>query len=456
VARSVTTAHLPNHFMAGLPKIALARLKVKPGAPKSSGGPEGQAGFPGARHPDANLLAAFVEKTLTERERTRVLHHLAQCAECREVAAFALPAEAAAAETTGVAAGWRWSPWLVLRWGAMAAVLGALTVVVVLHPGMWKGPQEISKKMPPQPPAGNIMIAPQTASPSPLAPPPPQTARAKAQVEAGESAGEMAAMKKAPGQREDLSLNDHVARAQAKQQVTLMASSRAPATVRAENIPTANAEREESKEGNVLTLRPLSAPPLPPGSAVVTAAASDEVAKASGESHGGPAAFGSVGGRAAGVGSAEDTAAKAAPPVPARATLRMAGPAPMGAARAFRTDMESEARPPAALWSVASDGQVRRSTDGGKTFEQIPVAHAIKFRAIAALGNDVWTGGAGGALFHSVDGGASWIRVAFNFGGNSETITGIQLRDPQHLTVTTASGSQWASEDGGQHWQKQP
>ena len=54
--------------------------------------------FQGAGHPDANLLAAFVEKTLTEKERTQVLNHLSQCADCREVAAFTLPAEVAAAE----------------------------------------------------------------------------------------------------------------------------------------------------------------------------------------------------------------------------------------------------------------------------------------------------------------------------------------------------------------------
>ena len=142
--------------MAGLPKIALARLKAKPGALKSSGSPEGNSGLPSARHPDANLLAAFVEQTLSERERTRVLHHLAQCAECRQVAAFALRAEDAAAEPARMSAGWRWSPWLVLRWGALAAVLGALTIVVVLHNGMLQRHQEIAKKMLPAVPAGKV------------------------------------------------------------------------------------------------------------------------------------------------------------------------------------------------------------------------------------------------------------------------------------------------------------
>jgi photosystem II stability/assembly factor-like uncharacterized protein len=130
----------------------------------------------------------------------------------------------------------------------------------------------------------------------------------------------------------------------------------------------------------------------------------------------------------------------------------------MNGVQAFRKKIESGPGPSAALWSVSSDGKVQRSTDARKTVEQIPVAEDVRFRVIAALGNEVWTGGEGGALFHSADGGATWNRAGITFEGNTltETITGIQLRDPQHLTVTTASGSQWVSEDGGQHWQKQP
>ena len=63
------------------PKIALARLKANP---QPSGNAPGA--LPSGSHPDANLLAAFVEKSLTERERLQVLEHLAACADCREVA----------------------------------------------------------------------------------------------------------------------------------------------------------------------------------------------------------------------------------------------------------------------------------------------------------------------------------------------------------------------------------
>jgi len=450
--------------MAGLPKIAFARLKANPDAPKSSGPTLGTEAFQGADHPDANLLAAFVEKTLTEKERTQVLNHLSQCADCREVAVFTLPAEVAVAEPVRVAARRRWSPWLVLRWGALTAVLGALTVVVVLHTGRWKGRPEISQETPSPVPAGNITSAPQPVSAPPLAQLPPEPAQAKAQREAPVSAGELAAIEKASGPPRDLTLNDHAARAKAKRQVTLMAAAPPPATFRTENVPVVNREREEGKEGNALTAEALPAPPPSPASAAVTTAASEEGTKAGARSQAGPTASRAttqsvaVAGGNTGAGPAEAVPAKVAPRVPARATRRLMPQAPVGEMQAFRKDIESGARPPAALWSVSSDGIVQRSTDAGKTWERIQFTHGIKFRAIAALGNEVWTGGTGGALFHSADGGAIWTRAGINFAGTTvtETIAGIQLLDPQHLTVTTASGSQWVSEDGGRHWQKQP
>ena len=447
--------------MAGLPKIALARLKANP---KSSGSPLRPAGFQGAEHPDANLLSAFAEKALTESERTQVLNHLSQCADCREVAALSLPAEAELPEPTRVAAWRRWNPWPVLRWGALAAALGAVTIVVVLHPGMWNSHPETARMTQPLAPAGNATSAPQAmpALPSPL--PAPEAAQARAQLEARASGGEMAAMDKGPGAHRDLSLDDHAARAKARQQVTLMAATRAPSTFRAESVPAVKAEQEESKGGNTLTAGALPAPSLPSPLPGKPMAAPEEAAKASADSRTSQtvvhAATQSVEVTAAGpgAGSAGADAAKTAAPMTAEASARVTAQAARSEMRASRKDMEFGAGQAAALWSVSPQGKVQRSTDVGKTSEQIHVAHGIKFRAIAALGNDVWTGGTGGALFHSTDGGANWARVSLNFGGSTvtETITGIEMRDPQHVNVTTASGSQWVSEDAGQNWQKKP
>jgi hypothetical protein len=448
--------------MAGLPKIALARLKANSGAPKSSGGPEGQAGIPGAHHPDANLLAAFVEKTLTEKERTRVLHHLAQCAECREVAAFALPAEVAVAEPIRVPAARRWSPWLVLRWGAMAAVLGVLTVVVVRHADVRNTRQEISQATRPPAPTGNPTGAPQSVSTPPLAQPSPEAYKAKAPAEVQESADKLEAVKKAPEQQQELTLRDHAALAQTRHQVATMASTQPPTPFRTENVPAIKAEQKEVGGGNPLTAEAKVAPLPAPAPAAVPTSASEDATKTGAESQAGPATVRAtnqstaVAGGNAGGSSAEVVPAKPAAPVSAQASFRMAAQAPTPLLRTSRQGIALGAGQPSTLWSVSLDGKVQRSTDGGKTIEPIPVARGIKFRAIAALGNDVWAGGAGGALFRSPDGGATWTRTSIDFDGSTltEMIASIRLRDPQHLTVTTASGSEWVSEDGGQHWQK--
>jgi photosystem II stability/assembly factor-like uncharacterized protein len=123
----------------------------------------------------------------------------------------------------------------------------------------------------------------------------------------------------------------------------------------------------------------------------------------------------------------------------------------------IRSSLKSKVRLPATIWNVSPEGKVQRSQDGSKTFQSVEVARGIKFQAIAASGDDVWAAGADGALFHSSDAGASWTQVAIAADGTTvnEAISAIQLHDSQHLAVTTASGSVWASEDGGQHWKKQ-
>ena len=452
-------AHLRSHFMAGLPKIALARMKAKARAPDFALGPEAARGLPGAPHPDANLLAAFGERTLSEEERSRVLHHLAECAECREVAAFALPAEEAVAEPARVAARGRWNPWPLLRWGAMAAVLGALCIVVALHPGLWQGHQETANKMPAPVPATGVASPPRAVTITQLAPSPAPPAPAKARLQQQEATGEFGAMKKSSGAQANLASNDQMARAHARQLVTVMAPSRPPATLKAESVPAVKAEEEEAAGGARAAAAPAAPPtvmartsgaaiapeaPPNPAAAVQPGEAASQSATQSAEVRPANSVAGSAGGVSTNV----------APRAAALTANRMEAHAVAGGLLAYPQESKSEAGPLAALWSVTSDGKVQRSTDGGKHFEPVRVPPGIRFRAIAALGNEVWTGGTGGALFHSANGGASWTRVTPTSEENTltENIETIQLRDPQHLTVTTASGSQWISEDGGQHW----
>lgn len=102
--------------MQNIPKIVRERLR----ATESAG-----------NHPDPDLLTAFAEKSLSDRERVTVLKHLSRCRDCRDVVAFALPP----VETTDTVASSRrsgWLTWPALRWGLAAAgivVIASLGIV---------------------------------------------------------------------------------------------------------------------------------------------------------------------------------------------------------------------------------------------------------------------------------------------------------------------------------------
>ena len=104
--------------MTELPKIVGQRLRVSERSQV---------------HPDPDLLAAFVERSLGSRERVEVLEHLSRCADCREVASLAgaLPAMADVSSPAPAATGW--FSWPVLRWGAAAACVVVVTAAVTLR-----------------------------------------------------------------------------------------------------------------------------------------------------------------------------------------------------------------------------------------------------------------------------------------------------------------------------------
>ena len=91
--------------MQNVPKIVRDRL---------------QAATPAVNHPDADLLTAFAERSLPDRERTVVLEHLARCGDCREIVALALPA-IESVQTTIRPSPSGWFTWPALRWGFVTA-----------------------------------------------------------------------------------------------------------------------------------------------------------------------------------------------------------------------------------------------------------------------------------------------------------------------------------------------
>src|ERR1700734_2855912 len=117
--------------MQDVPKIVLKRLQETAAA---------------GAHPDANILTAFAEQSLVESERARVVEHLARCSDCREAAAFALPATEDVAVTTSTnPTRTNWLSWPVLRWSvAVAGIIAISSIGIVQYRQRQKGDTLVS------------------------------------------------------------------------------------------------------------------------------------------------------------------------------------------------------------------------------------------------------------------------------------------------------------------------
>ncbi len=142
------------------------------------------------------------------------------------------------------------------------------------------------------------------------------------------------------------------------------------------------------------------------------------------------------------------------------------------------------------LWAISASGALQRSFDQGQTWQAVDVAASqlsanpaslqiaaktsrakakdsdralkqnvapINFRALAAVGADVWAGGSAGALYHSQDAGMHWTKVVPASAGLGLTgdILSLEFPDPQHGQVSTSTTEIWTTTDAGQTWQKQ-
>ncbi|HEV2425338.1 MAG TPA: YCF48-related protein [Terriglobia bacterium] len=387
-------------------------------------------------HLDANLISGFVGQSLLPDERQRVIAHLATCEQCRAevrlVVAVTQPDARGAranAEARPSPQGFSWQRWL--RWqpvtAALAvAVIAVFVVVSARRPGSRLSYRSanspvamVSKSAPPPSPApsaGNAALRLQT---------PPSPGEAKHKVEAAAASNQTAAAAR---------------RIQEKQGVHQVAPNADSPELISGNLTAPKVEQAEAREFEIAAPpppRPASVPAPKPA-----AAAPQSAAERVGIQAGAAPARGVA--RAPGVMSVGDFAAKSGASPPSVSAL-----AP---AVRWETKVDTAGAP-------VDQGAVERSVDGGRTWQCVQVADGVTFRAVFALGRNVWAGGTAGAFYHSSDGGEHWSSIplaatATAVGTSVGDIVSLQFADATHGVVSTSTGVTWTTSDGGQTWQQ--
>ena len=468
-------------------------------------------------HPDPDVLTAFSERSLPERERSQVLAHLARCGDCRDVLALSLPAEEPSVAMISPIRG-RWLTWPRLRWGLVAAGVIVVGWFGVLRYRETSHPSMVASYDAPRV-QGITNEAKNQAEPSPA---PPKATPVEEQKKAphAEFLYDQTKSAPAPGTDKELDRLEQFAKLQPPARDQRLDAGRAgKGMLRTQSLPHGPKPPSQqwqlnangSANNNTYTSQSQTpAPAVPPEFArqqssnqvVVTAQA--PAPSAPGPNIGGPVTADkqaqdlnalAVEGRSAaplssmsaGVG-AEVARAKPVVTPAANASKADAADAYSLSANDSNFTQTSPLALASARWSINATGGLQRSLDQGKSWQDVDVTGAagiaggvnlrmamkasrekslskdkaeikqapVVFRAVSATGPDVWAGGSGGHLYHSTDAGAHWVLVVPLWSGVELTgdIVSLQFADPQQGRIVTSSSEIWTTADAGQTWEK--
>jgi hypothetical protein len=454
--------------MQNLPKIVLKRMQSPP--PES--------------HPDAALLTAFAEQALAARERDHVLDHLARCQDCREVLSLAFPPELVPEvqmQPVDVRS-LRWPAlrWPVLRWTAVAA--GVLLIASI---GLLQYRRQSGRDL-----ASNVFGAkPSFQAPAQNSEPSQSAAAPRTRIDKQESSAPAALPRSKSAASGGTAFGGGKYSAGVSASAALGSAARAikvsprpglafaktlesPAPSQAQTPVPGTSQQQVASSAEVVEVEA--------GTAQVTAQAPQNQEQAQLVQNESPDQSAATADQL----EAVDKAKPASPQAPTMA------PAP-----SLRTDPALTKGLGAPRWTISATGALQRSLDRGKTWLDVNVvsdelttanfmqpstsaaitnskslekksadkksapAPPVVFRALFVSSNaaEVWAGGSGGVLYHTLDGGNRWTRVVPTASGIVLTgnITGIQFSDPQNGTVTTSNAEVWSTTDAGQTWRKQ-
>jgi hypothetical protein len=391
-----------------------------------------------AVHPDPDLLTAFAEKSLNERERSHVLQHLAECTGCRDVLALAMPERESEALPSWEKSSWL--SWPVMRWGALAACVVVVGAAITLHYDRQTSPAAKSDAAPTAVLENNAPKQPGPELAAKIAPPPPLVPHRDLAGVAGNFAR----------QTEKKSLNSAVAPGRIASSTGSARDASAdqpaapapvPTTKPAEPEQLAKTRKDEldysaRTSNQTVTVEGGAVSPMEQKTAISELKAKDESNK--NEFHKEAQTAGAV------AGAMQDRKADSLSAV--TQTVEVAS---SSAARRARGKAKSR-------WTISPEGSVQRSFDSGKNWQTIPVASGVVFRVLSANDSDIWAGGAAGALYHSYDGGGHWIQIKAAANGKFLTsdIVSLEFSDASHGSLTTSDHEIWITADAGETWQR--
>ncbi|HET9406932.1 MAG TPA: hypothetical protein VFO39_06805 [Candidatus Sulfotelmatobacter sp.] len=434
-------------------------------------------------HLDADVLAAFSERSLGKSERDAVMAHLARCAECRDVVALALPPSETEVQPAFPAFSRGWFTWPAFRWGMVAAAAVVAAVALSLR---HSGQKEIVAVAPaPTDKLAYKAAADKVVPAAPAAQMQREAKRAEApkfdfrkQIVAKAKPAPESFLAVPPGEPRDAETRT-AGRAGGIAGGTVAFDSAQAKTVNGLETSSSAQPVELSNRAPVSLDKP-AAPSLPASSETVTVESEAPVI-ATNQLQDMP-----LQGRVdqqdrkqLAMENTDVTRAKAAPEA-------AGGGAAISAARMRRQS--------GLHWMISSTGVLQHSPDGGRTWNDVNVlapsaytatmaeigglsklekASAAKsakkdrkelppsspnlvFRSVVAVDSNVWAGANDGMLFHSIDAGVHWTRVVPLDSGVALTgdVVSIEFADLQNGRIATSSLETWVTADGGQSWQK--
>jgi hypothetical protein len=452
--------------------------------------------------PDAEIFAAYMERSLSAGETSRCELHFSQCARCREqIAAMVRLGEAVAGEKNGAkAAEARRRAWaLGWHWLAPAAVLLTFALVWFIRyrvqtrteGHIWTDGLVAVNRPPanpsPAPPAtlgrtGPTHQAESTVSKTQAASPTPAvSAPAIADSTRGMRAREELRKESEPKQSGGEALNGIVAGAEGQTAPSRVSGAAGNFKLIAPQPAPAAAPKVAAAAPELKNAAPIvsSTPPVGSNSA---GAQVEQAPKAMAETVEVTSAAPIVSGEAGGAGSGtvagtggakagelsgsqntnELTVMDAASSQKQMTKLQAYGKKPAKKANAVGNPAMTTAQPvtvysviptpvPGIKWRIASEGFVERTQDGGATWQGTLIEEGAQWEAGSAPTTKIcWIVGNNGLIYVTKD-SKTWKKIsppgAFDF-------VSVMATDASNVTVTAADGLKYATSNGGKKWRQ--